>query len=347
MTPNIDLHTIAKISATLIGLIFVALSGFYLPNVDKLRKELISYNPLLKLKFPEYILITTISNLTVLLLPLLISFNLLLSSYLWMLSVMNSLFILYILFFTYHAISVTTQYFIGNRIEIFNQINRFVYFRVTFLPLIIFSVSFLIAFLLIHIRGWYLFLSISFFISFIFWAKSRQLKLYKPITSQVKDGTQIKKCIPLDILSWILLLSLPICLCIYGQSQVITIVITPLLIFAGLLLISVDYFIFRDKKLFFLLDQHPFGILKTSTQEFINRLTKMENSIYYKNFNDDVIGAFEEICNPIKKIDFNLMEKTNLIIASEIIDVKESIDALKGLSENPKYKYIFRKFRIF
>ncbi|MDP3067030.1 MAG: hypothetical protein Q8N08_09870 [Methanobacteriaceae archaeon] len=339
--------TIAKISATLVGLVFVAITGFYLPNVKKTREELINYSPLLAVAFPDYILITSISNLTILLLPLLISFNLLLAHYPQVLLVMDLLFIVYILYFTDHTASVTTQYFIGDRIRILEQIGEFAYFRVAYLPFIIFSVSLLIVLFLIHIRGWYLFLSMLSFICFIFWAKNKQIKLYKkPIQSPVEAKNQIRQPIRLDILSWILLLSLSIGLCIYIQSEIITIVITPLLIFTGLLLISVDYFIFGDKSLFFQLEQRPFQIIKTSIQGFSKRLQEMRK---ISGFDDEFERSLEEICEPIEKLEnsFDSIEKTNLVVANEIIRAEETVHALRELSKNPSYKAAFLRFKIF
>lgn len=144
MNPEINFfYTLAKISATLVGLVFVAVVSFYIPNLSRVRDELKGLSPLLKLKFPDYLININISNLTTLFLPLFISFNfILIDTYSkWILAL---LFILYILPSVYFIFRVQKTYLSGDRNIIKKQIGRIIYFRVFWLPPLIFLISFII-----------------------------------------------------------------------------------------------------------------------------------------------------------------------------------------------------------
>lgn len=149
MNPDINFfYTLAKISATLVGLIFVTMVSFYFPHVLRVRDDLKGFSPFLKIRFPDYLIITTTSNLTILLLAVVISFNFMLNDAFLGL-ILDIFFTSYIFACLYFTSRFTKRFFFGSCIhEIKKQIGTFKCYRVILLPLLIFLISLMIIFVL-------------------------------------------------------------------------------------------------------------------------------------------------------------------------------------------------------
>lgn len=364
MPPNIDTqfyYTTAKISATLVGLIFVVITGFNLPNIKMAREELMGYSSLLRLRFPTYTLITSVSILTILILPLLISFNLILyADHLsYPLLLVNLLFVVYILCFAWKAAHVTSTHFIGNRKEIMEQIGKGIYFFIVYMPFIVFLFSLLI----ISILNREYLTKIEAFLPILLFVIYYTLILYKINKSYFenkenkpdnecdkennknanKNEERVKGKI-IFVWFWVLILVL-LLFCYFVFEYLDLKAITVFLILLGILLITLNYFIFDFESLFFQLEQRPLGIAKTSMLEFNKKLPEL---IKYCHDNE-IKDVMRETCKSLKSLEdsFVLMEKTNLILAGDIRNAKESIEALRELSKNPKCKHLFRRYKIF